>query len=391
MAVPALALVEDLHVAHAALDEPAGDEAAAGVVVALLAADAVEFEHVLRFGGDVEGLLGRQLHAAGKFVALDARLQVGLARMVGRVFGVQRAEEFHLAFLRLALERGGRVEVEDVRRGGADERALVDRRQPAVSPMLVGEGRQAVRMTHHDVGRQVLGLAAEGVGRPGAHGRVTGRDASRLHGEHRLQVVIHARLHRADQADVVGDRAEPRQEFAEFQPALAVAGEFPERTQHLGRSLRDVVVFEIISREFLPVPLREHRLVVEEVHLRRPAHHEEGDHRLGLGRARRLLGQEVVGLVAEQWLHGRGEEAVLAKQGGESEHAEAEATGFDEVAAGAEPVGKLSRHGGNGWWRGGPGRASPAPRRGLPASSPSGWGTSAAARLSWRSTSLSPA
>ena len=207
VAVPALALVEDLHVTYAALDEPAGDEAAAGVVVALLAADAVEFEDVLRLGGDVEGFLGGDLHAAGELIALDAGLQVALARVVGRVFGVKGPQEFHLAFLRFALERGGRVEVEDVRGGGADERALVDRRQPAVGPVLVGEGRQAGGMPHHDVGGQVLGLAAERIGRPGAQGRVAGGDASRLHGEHGLEVIVHSGLHRTDQADVVGDRA----------------------------------------------------------------------------------------------------------------------------------------------------------------------------------------
>ena len=248
-----------------------------------------------------------------------------------------------------------------MRGGGADERALVDRRQPAVGPVLVGEGRQAGGMPHHDVGGQVLGLAAERIGRPGAHGRIPGGDASRLHGEHGLQMVVHSGLHRADQADVVGDRAEVRQEFAEFHPALAVTRELPERPQHLGRRLGHVVVFQV-ARELLPVPLREHRLGVEQVHLRRPAHHEEGDHRLGLGRARRLLGQEVERLVAEQGLDGRGEEAVLAQERGEPEHAEAEAAGFEEMTAGTEPVRKLSRHGGNGWWRGGPGRASPAPR-----------------------------
>ena len=35
---------------HATLDEASGDQAAAGIVVALLAADAIEFEHVLRLG-----------------------------------------------------------------------------------------------------------------------------------------------------------------------------------------------------------------------------------------------------------------------------------------------------------------------------------------------------
>ena len=205
--------------------------------------------------------------------------------------------------------------------------------------MLVGKSGQSARVAHDDVGGQILRLAAERVGRPGTHGGIAGGDAAGLHGEHGLQVIVHARLHRADQADVVGDRAELREEFTEFEAALAVAGELPERTQHLGRGLRDVVVFEIVSGEFLAVPLREHRLVVEEIHLRRTAHHEEGDHRLGLGGAGRLLGQEVEDFVAEERLDRRGEEAVLTQQGGQAEHAQAEAAGFEEMAAGTEPVG----------------------------------------------------
>ena len=81
------------------------------------------------------------------------------------------------------------------------------------------------------------------------------------------------------------------------------------------------------------MPFREHRLVIEQVHLRRAAHHEERDHRLGLGGPGRLLREEIEDLVTEERFDRGGEQAVLAEQRGEAEHAQAEAAGFEEVAS----------------------------------------------------------
>ena len=71
----------ELHEAHAALDQPAGDQAAAAVGVGRLAADAVHLLHraaaLLR---DVERVGRRQLHPRGQFVAGDA----GVERRAGR-------------------------------------------------------------------------------------------------------------------------------------------------------------------------------------------------------------------------------------------------------------------------------------------------------------------
>ena len=67
----------DLHEAHAALDQPAGDQALLGEVRALRVVEAVE---LLRSAAvsrvDVERLGGGHLHAVGQLEALDAGRQV---------------------------------------------------------------------------------------------------------------------------------------------------------------------------------------------------------------------------------------------------------------------------------------------------------------------------
>src|SRR5690606_9967479 len=123
---------EDGDEAHPALDEAAGDEAAGAEVVGLLLADAIHLLRRLALLGEVEGLLRRDLHARGEFEALDARLQFGLAGAFGEMPAVETVDEIEIAFLRIAFQRHGRIEVEDARLLRPDHGALVERGEPAV-------------------------------------------------------------------------------------------------------------------------------------------------------------------------------------------------------------------------------------------------------------------
>ena len=61
-----------------------------------------------------------------------------------------------------------RIEIQMRGSRGAHDRALVDRRQPAVGPVVHAVDRQATRIGQHDERRQVLALAAQAVGQPAA-------------------------------------------------------------------------------------------------------------------------------------------------------------------------------------------------------------------------------
>ena len=69
----------ELHEPHAALDQPAGDQAAPAVRVGRLAADAVHLQRRRALVREVERIGRRELHAGGQLVAGDAGVEVRLA------------------------------------------------------------------------------------------------------------------------------------------------------------------------------------------------------------------------------------------------------------------------------------------------------------------------
>ncbi len=329
--VPGLAGIEHLDVTHAALDEAAGDDAAGGVVLGDGVVRAVELEDVGGLAGDVEGLLGGGLHVGGELVAGDAGLEVQLAGAGGEVLLVEGPEQVELPLLRGAGECGGRIEIEDARLGGADEGALVEGGQPAVGEVLLLEGGQAAGVGEHHVGGQVVRLAAEAVGEPGAEGGPAGGDAPGVHGVEALGVVADAGGHGADEGDVVHDLGEVREQLADLHAALAMLLELPGGAKALGGGLGEVVVFDLAG-ELPPVVPGEHGLGVEEVHLGGAAHHEERDHGLRPRLEVRLFRGQVMPLLPEgRRLHRRGQQPLPVQKRGERHRAGTEAAGMEEV------------------------------------------------------------
>jgi hypothetical protein len=82
--VPGLADVQHLDKANAAFDQAARDETACAVVPRLVLIDAVKLFGDVGFFGNIERLLGGNLHASGEFVTGDAGIQIEFARMCGR-------------------------------------------------------------------------------------------------------------------------------------------------------------------------------------------------------------------------------------------------------------------------------------------------------------------
>ena len=152
--------------ADPAFDETAGDEAAGGVVAGVILVEAVEFADVGRFGGEVEGVGGGGLHACGERVGLDAGVEVGVAGVEPEVVGIELVEEIELSVLGAGWEVIGRVEVEEVWRGGFDHGALVDGGEPSGGPVVAIEEGLAVGAGEGEVGWEVVGDTAEAVVEP---------------------------------------------------------------------------------------------------------------------------------------------------------------------------------------------------------------------------------
>ena len=216
MLVPAA--VEELHEAHAALEEAPAEQAVRGVAAWAAHLGSVEFERLGLLVGDVRELGHRRLHAERHLVGLDARERLGVA-CGRRVHRVQLDEIVKLRAPRVAVDAVGVREVRHGVAARAEADALVRRRQEAAAP----EAREdrlprilarALR-NEHDESRQIRVLAAEAVARPRAHARVAGQLVARVHEGDRGIVVDRLGGHALDDAEVVGDRLDVRQEIAD--------------------------------------------------------------------------------------------------------------------------------------------------------------------------------
>ena len=92
-------------------------------------------------------------------------------------------------------------------------------------------------------------------------------------------------LHRADDADLVGDAGDVREQVGDLLARLAVLLEFderPARLEHGVLKLGELLPLGERLGERLAVELLQLGLVVEALELRRAARHAEVDHPLGL-------------------------------------------------------------------------------------------------------------
>ena len=169
-------------------------------------------------------------------------------------------------------------EIQHRRTGRAESRALIHRRQIAGLPVLRAVDRQALGIVQHDVGRQVLVHAAQGVGDPRAHGRLAREHSPAVHLEKRRLVGQIRGEHRADHGDVVDAAGQMRHGIGDPGAALSVAGELKRAAkQRPGRARVFHLAGDLVEIR-LAVQLVQQRLGVEQIHLARPAIHEQVDH-----------------------------------------------------------------------------------------------------------------
>ena len=133
---------------------------------------------------------------------------------------------------------------------------------------------------------------AQAVGDPGAHARADQPRLAAVHQHQRRLVVGHVGVHRADDADVVD-------------ACSAMCGKISLTSMplwpyflNLNGDVKHAPVLRSVGRlavrQRLAVVLRQHRLGIEGIDVRRAAVHEEEDDALGLAGKRRRFGRQRV-------------------------------------------------------------------------------------------------
>lgn len=130
--------VHELDEAHAAFEQPPGDEAVVGKGALGQRVGAVALDDVFGLAGEIEQVRHAGLHLVGHFVLRDARVDLRVA-VVREVRGVHRLEVVEQGAALLAAHAGRVVEVGHERAGVAEAHALVAARQKAAAPVVVEE------------------------------------------------------------------------------------------------------------------------------------------------------------------------------------------------------------------------------------------------------------
>ena len=209
--------------------------------------------------------------------------------------------------------------------------------QQSRRPLARGDGLVLSALTqrskHHEAG-QILRLRAEAVGDPRARAGAAGDLRAGVHEHVRRVVVDGLGGHGADDAQLVGDGAGLLEQLAHLLavlPELLEAKLRPVAVQLGTLQLRDLLPLRERVRHRLAVHLRELRLVIPRLQVRRPARHREPDDALGLRREVQRV-YDAGPLVLRSSLFRSGEEARL-KKGGEGSCAQPLGGATEEDAA----------------------------------------------------------
>ncbi len=223
---------------------------------------------------------------------------------------------------------GAQVQHRRARR--AEARPLERRREEARLPALHAVDRQSAWVVQHDVGGQVLVLAAQAVDDPRPQRRPARPHLARVDEVDGRLVGQVRRVHGADERQVVHHAGQVRHHLGDPGATPAVSGEL-ERAAHQRPGVLDELDLPGDLVEVgLAVVFVERRLGVEQVHLARPAVHEQVDDRPGLRGEVRLARLEVGRPVRRRR---RAAQAVLAQQVSQSRPADTAGDAVEEAPA----------------------------------------------------------
>ncbi len=289
--------VIELDEAHAALGQPAGQQAVRGVAAGLLHVRAVQVEDRLRLAREVGQLGDRRLHPVGQLVLGDAGDDLGVAGL-GVVQVVERGDLVEHLPARRASTAGGIGEVEHRLFAAAELDALIARRQEAAAPEAVVErligpaAREQARRTPAGPGSRSPGRrrprppcwAGPASCEPVCTKVIAGSwliasvCIERMMQMSSTMLAVCGKSSLSD-APLWPCRANLKIDGATgklFWPEVIVVIRWPIRTE---------------SGSSIPRRLGDRRLVVEQIHLRRCARLEQVDDPLGLRREMRQPGQ----------------------------------------------------------------------------------------------------
>ena len=213
-----------------------------------------------------------------------------MRRSVDVVEFLQQIETVSLLLLTHEL---GRRLIEDRLRGGAEGRALINRRQEAGAPVDRTGARLALASVEHHIGRQIGIGRAERIDDPGSERRSAGADVAGVELQDRDVMGgadRNARLYECELVGVLGDVGQPVGKPGAALPILLPCA-------RRGEELADAALragldaFEEGLRDLLAGETNELRLIVVEVQTARRAVHmqpDDGFHlRREMGRLRR--------------------------------------------------------------------------------------------------------
>ena len=140
-----------MHKAYAGLNETPGHQATSAVVRCVLTVEAVELAGGSRLFGNVQNIASAELHARGKLVVEDPRLQLGFSRMPCQVTPIELGEQLEVVASGAFGKLDSGLEVEDGRALRVELRAAIDCWQPTVLPQLRPVRAIAIGVAQHNV------------------------------------------------------------------------------------------------------------------------------------------------------------------------------------------------------------------------------------------------
>ena len=266
-AVRVPAPIEQLHVPHAALDQPPREQAIVGETL-LARLGAVQLVDVLRLLGDVDGVRGRHLHAERHFVLGDAGDRLRIAELlVGPLIDAGDRVDHVAAKLAADARRVGKKQHRLAVRAALH--ALIHRRQEAGAPQALAAAGKLAAGNQHDEAGQILILAAQPVRRPTADRGVAEVLIARVQQQFGGRVVELVGVHRADEADLVGHFLKVRKPIGNPEPRLADLTKRIDGPQQLRHAADEgeALAFEKLLRAILAVERFQLRLVLEQLEL----------------------------------------------------------------------------------------------------------------------------
>ena len=260
-------LVEDLHKPRPPFDQSAGQKAGRSIS-SLARCGPIEIQDVLRFLTNIHQLRSTRLHLVGHLEGIDARGNLRIAHPTQTL-----TVEFLNGIQRLPLGRAVHTlrigQVENRITAAAEKNPIVDAGQETRPPVGGPSTRPLAAGRKYHVSRKITALTAQTVSRPSPQTGATKLLRTRVHEDLRRGMIEGVRVHRSHDGDIIGHLGQMRHELGNLLTRLAVSSKAKLGPQQFGVRTNEgrPIPLEQFSRGKFSIPLRQLRLVVEELQM----------------------------------------------------------------------------------------------------------------------------